>query len=58
MVSMTTSEVARHVRAELEALASGLPLEELVQLLAVGRRLLEERDARAGRETLRPAHAA
>jgi hypothetical protein len=38
---MTTSEAARHVRAELEAIASGLSLRELERLLALGRRLCE-----------------
>jgi len=43
----TTSEVARHVRAELETIAAGLQLRELARLLEVGRRLLEEQDASA-----------
>jgi hypothetical protein len=43
-VFMTTSEAARHVRAELETIAAGLQLDELVQLLALGRRLFEEQD--------------
>ena len=42
---MTTSEAARHVRAELETIAAGLQLRELARLLEVGRRLLEEQDA-------------
>ncbi len=46
---MTTSEAARHVRAELETIASGLALSQLVRLLEVGRRLLDEGDSN-GRE--------
>jgi hypothetical protein len=42
---MTTSEAARHVRAELETIAAGLPLRELARLLEVGRRLSEEQEA-------------
>ena len=38
---VTSSEAARHVRAELDAIATGLCLPELVQLVALGRKLLE-----------------
>ena len=54
---MSTSEAARHVRAELETIAAGLQLDELVQLLALGRRLAEEHGA-AGPSTDREAQAA
>jgi hypothetical protein len=42
---MTTSEAARHVRAELETIAAGLQLHELARLLELGRRLIEEQSA-------------
>ena len=45
---MTTSEVARHVRAELETITAGLQLHELARLLELGRRLLEEQDGGSG----------
>lgn len=38
---MTISEEARHARAELEAIAAGLPLRDLARLLALGRQLCE-----------------
>ena len=39
---MTSSEKARHVRAELETIMASLQLRQLGQLLALGRRLAEE----------------
>jgi len=42
---VTTSETARHGRAELETIAAGLQLPGLARLLEVARRLLEEQDA-------------
>jgi hypothetical protein len=39
---MTISEEARHARAELEVIAAGLPLRDLVRLLRLGRRLAEQ----------------
>ena len=49
MTTWTTSEAARHVRAELETIAAGLQLRELARLLELGRRLVEEQaDATAG----------
>ena len=41
---MTTSEAARHVRAELETISASLPLHELTRLLELGRRLLARHD--------------
>jgi hypothetical protein len=38
---MTTSETARHARAELETIAAGLGLRELAHLVAIGRRMAE-----------------
>ena len=43
---MTTSEAARHVRAELETIAAGLQLHELARLLELGRRLLDDQSVR------------
>ena len=40
----TPSETARHARAELETIAAGLRVHELTQLVALGRRLLEQRE--------------
>ncbi len=48
MTTWTTSEAARHVRAELETIAAGLPLRELARLLALGRRLVDEQAEAAG----------
>jgi hypothetical protein len=45
---MTTSEAARHVRAELETITAGLQLHELARLLELGRRLLEEQSCANG----------
>jgi hypothetical protein len=42
--TMTQSETARHARAELETIAAGLRLHELARLVALGRRLLEQRE--------------
>lgn len=39
---MTISKEARHVRAELEAIAAGLLLRDLARLLELGRRLCEQ----------------
>ncbi len=49
---MTTSEAARHGRAELETIAAGLQAPGLARLLEVARRLLEEQDA--ARLAIRP----
>ncbi|HEY2518347.1 MAG TPA: hypothetical protein VGI39_46080 [Polyangiaceae bacterium] len=47
----TPSEAAGHVRAELETIASSLPLRELARLLELGRKLVEERaDATAAND--------
>jgi hypothetical protein len=40
-LAMTPSERARHARAELEAIVAALRVDELAQLVALGRRLLE-----------------
>ena len=42
---MTTSQHARYMRAEIEAIAASLRVHELARLLAVGRSLLEVQDA-------------
>jgi len=42
---MTTSQHARHMRAEIEAIAASLRVHELARLLALGRLLLEVQDA-------------
>jgi hypothetical protein len=42
---VTTSETARHGRAELETLAAGLQVSGLARLIELARRLLEEQDA-------------
>jgi hypothetical protein len=55
---VTTSETARLVRAEIEAIVAGLPLHELVVLLEHGRRLCERsEEARfeEGRDACRAA---
>ncbi len=44
---MTPSETAHHARAELETFAAGLRLHELARLVALGRRLLEQRETPA-----------
>jgi hypothetical protein len=41
-VMLTNSERARLVRAELETIAAALQLEELAELLVIGRKLLEQ----------------
>lgn len=41
-MTWTTSEAARHVRAELETIAAGLELRKLARLLELGRRLVDE----------------
>jgi hypothetical protein len=50
-LARTPSEDARHARAELDAIVAALRLDELAQLVALGRRLLEhgleDRDVRA-----------
>jgi len=42
---MTTSQHARYLRAEIEAIAASLRVHELARLLALGRGLLEAQDA-------------
>jgi hypothetical protein len=41
---LTSSEQARHARAELEAIAAALRVHELALLVALGRRLLEQNE--------------
>ena len=55
---MTTSEVARHGRAELEAIVAGLEVTGLARLLEVARRLLEEQDANADAASVEAARFA
>jgi len=45
-IMLTTSEHARHARAELDAIAAALRLSELAQLVVLGRRLLDLDSAR------------
>jgi len=42
---MTTSQHARYMRAEIEAIAASLRVHELARLLELGRVLLEVQDA-------------
>ena len=49
---MTTSEAARHARAELETIAAGLQLHELALLVELARRMLD--DGEAGAASSRP----
>ena len=42
LAMLTTSEHARRARAELDAIAAALRLNELEQLVVLGRRLLEQ----------------
>jgi hypothetical protein len=51
VTTWTTSEAARHVRAELETIAAGLPLRELARLLELGRRLVDEQAEATGELT-------
>jgi hypothetical protein len=44
MLSMTRSECARFARAELETIIAGLGLDELAELLKIGRHLSERGD--------------
>jgi hypothetical protein len=44
---LTRSDHARHARAELEAIVAALRVDELAQLVALGRRLLDESSATA-----------
>lgn len=43
MALLTPSDHARYARAELEAIAAALRADELAQLVALGRRLLEDK---------------
>ena len=49
---LTRSEQVRHARAELEAIAAALRLDELAKLVALGRRLLEHTET-PGEQVLR-----
>jgi hypothetical protein len=51
MTTWTTSEAARHVRAELETIAAGFQLRELARLLEFGRRLVDEQVEATGMES-------
>lgn len=51
---LTTSEHARHARAELDAIAAALRLSELEKLVVLGRRLIEQSSERSA-DTFRDA---
>ncbi len=54
MAMLTPSEHARLARAELEAIVAALRFDEIAQLVALGRRLLERDDKLDGAaETVR-----